>query len=214
MMRDIMIVLAMLLLVFVLLRTILRRRRAPQNGLQTLWDSLEAEREQFKNQRSNIPLPFLTLDLSLLPVQDYSAASIESMPKSARHQADVLAQAEAQMIRFDVAHTNAALKEIYGEAQLDNIARFEENFSRLIHMMAGWAIALQKEGQNEDAAKVLQAAVTYGSDYSKTYIMLADLYDKCGDRQALSALSVQAAAANLQLREKVVQHIDQYLCQR
>ena len=86
---------------------------------------------------------------------------------------NVVTCAQKQMMRFPTRMTNLEIKQRYGIGNLERVAFCEDNFSRYIAALIEWGESLlpQPEG-----IAILQETVKLGSDFRKTYILLADHY--------------------------------------
>jgi len=117
------------------------------------------------------------------------------------------------MIRFDKALTNNELKLMYGAASLGEITGMEENYARFITAMLSWAGALIGICDYSGAEAVLNETVRMGSDFSRSYTLLADIRRVSGDASALAALRETVSGKDLfngneELRQKILRYID------
>lgn len=161
-------------------------RHASHKREDTLEALLREEREADAVRRKEIDKElFFIPDLSALPAPEDGGL----LP------AAVLFRAGCPMLRLPHPMTNLELKRAYGVAQLTVIAQYEENFNTFLSALIAWAESLAAGGRNTDAIRILTYTVTIGSEYSKSYKLLADLYAETYDMEGLSAL---AAAAETQ----------------
>lgn len=85
--------------------------------------------------------------------------------------------------------TNTELKLRYGPANLEHLTRCDENFTLLCRTLNRLGRLLVSFGREEGAVRILSFAVDCTSDIQESYLLLASLYRKAGDREALLALS-------------------------
>lgn len=140
---------------------------------------------------------FYTANLADLPVSQYSDEDMAKPTPSYMWQQKVVAAADKQMLRFDRPYSNVELKQMFGPANLDNVAKYEENFTNFIHAMRHWAEALIKTDRYDDAKKVLEESIKAGSELSQSYTLLADIYHQAGDMPALKKLLTTAQASTM-----------------
>ncbi|MDR1704544.1 MAG: hypothetical protein LBS19_07650 [Clostridiales bacterium] len=145
--------------------------------------------------------------LSGLPVRADDGA--EDSP-ALRRQREALKRAQKKMIRLPAPMTNTELKFKYGTVNIEIISEYEENFFTYIYALNGWAEALLEEGDEAGAERVLYHAVTAGAETSKTFTMLADIYYKNGDVQAMRELYGLVNGRNMPAQDKIWQYVNEY----
>jgi hypothetical protein len=150
---------------------------------------------------------FYKPDVSLLPVKDYGEGDSERPSAAALTQVNALNCASAKMIRLPFPLTNDEIKKEFGTANLEFVAACEENYTRFMQAMTRWAQTLLDSGEYGDAELVLTACVNGGSDLSKTYIMLADIYAVADNAEKLNELYDIAMDKKINSKEKVLLHI-------
>ncbi len=84
--------------------------------------------------------------------------------------------------------TNTDLKLTYGTANITVLTEYDQNFTMLVTSLQKWAEALYELGSLPEAKTVLEYAVSVDSDVSTTYELLADIYGKTNDKEAMDAL--------------------------
>ncbi|MCL1863380.1 MAG: hypothetical protein FWF78_07430 [Defluviitaleaceae bacterium] len=140
------------------------------------------------------PALFYTADLSVLP----------PIPEGDPHQ--VARCAKRVMIYFAEPLTNLELKMQYGPAQMDFIAEYEENFNAYLKALTKWAA----EATDADAIKILQHAISLGSEYRDTYRLAADILSKQGDKYGMESLLAHAEKNHFRdpsIRQQVLEYI-------
>ncbi|MDR2168004.1 MAG: hypothetical protein LBE35_09190 [Clostridiales bacterium] len=150
---------------------------------------------------------YFKIDVAELPIREYTDDE-EKTPHSAYFwQKKVLALCGKKMLHFDRPFSNVELKQMFGMANLEFVARYEENFTNFIHALRHWAEALINTNNLEDAQKVLEIANCAGSEISQTYTLLADIYAKQNNLPALKALKTQAEQSPLPNKSPTLTHI-------
>lgn len=74
--------------------------------------------------------------------------------------------------------TNTDIKLTYGSGNFQLIARYDQNFQQLQQLLKKWAILLYEHGKKADAKTVLEYSIYLGCDISKSYTLLADIYQE------------------------------------
>lgn len=140
------------------------------------------------------PELFYAADLTAMP----------PVPEGDPHQ--VQRCAKRTMIWFKKPLTNLELKMQYGPAQMDKIAEYEENLNSYLKALTKWAA----EASDQDALKILQLAISLGSEYRDSYKLAADIYHKQGDKYGLDALKAHAEKNHFNdpsIRRQILEYI-------
>ena len=154
---------------------------------------------------------FYEPNLSDLPVAQYSGEDMKNLVPPYMWQTKVIAAAEKKMLRFDKQYTNLELKQMFGPANLEDVAKYEENFTNFIHAMRYWAEALINADRRADAQRVLEESVKAGSELSQSYTLLADIYNQSGNINALKELLSKAQASAMPGKNIAIKHIEALL---
>lgn len=105
--------------------------------------------------------------------------------------------------------TNTDLKLQYGLANLEALSEYDQNFATLCGTLVSYAEALMKSGHDTEAQTVLEFGISCGSDHSRNYRLLAQLYHRQGDSDSLAALLAQAKELDSPMRDTIVKHIEE-----
>ncbi|MCL2575225.1 MAG: hypothetical protein FWE33_02215 [Defluviitaleaceae bacterium] len=157
------------------------------------------------------PSYFFVPNVDELPFKEYSDEDIKKPQGTYLWQKKALDASAKKMLHFDEEYSNTELKKMFGAANLEFVARYEENFTNYIHTLRNWAQALINDGFKDDAQKVLEFAAKAGSEVSQTYIMLADIYAEKNDNQALQSLKNTLATRRIPAKDAAITHIEKYL---
>lgn len=88
--------------------------------------------------------------------------------------------------------TNTDLKLTYGTANITVLTEYDQNFTLLVTTLQKWAEALYDLGAVSDAQSILEFAVSVDSDVTKTYELLASIYDTSRNFSAIQELMEHA----------------------
>jgi len=112
-------------------------------------------------------------DIDALPVNENAEGDI------LKKQSHAISCASKTMLHFPKKMSNLELKKAYGVANLEIITGLEENYGRYISALLAWAEALLKEdAESTSAITILENTVQLGSEFRKSYLLLADYYGK------------------------------------
>ena len=105
--------------------------------------------------------------------------------------------------------TNTDLKLKYGPANLEMLGEYDENFSILCRTLVSYAECLLKLGYRKEAQIVLEFGISCGSDHSRNYRMLADLYQEQHQTKELASLLAQANELDSPMKQSIISHIEE-----
>ncbi|MCL2573051.1 MAG: hypothetical protein FWE34_00690 [Defluviitaleaceae bacterium] len=183
-----------------------KRKDAARQNTQDMMEANEAA-NQTRNKEIGEEL-FFTPDMARLPIVQYSQEDMQKPVPPYMWQTKVLDAAQKKMLRFDRQYTNVELKQMFGAANLDNVANYEENFTNFIHAVRFWAEALIATENTDDAQKVLEESVNVGSELSQSYTLLADIYKNSRNLVALQGLLDKVQASNMPGKNIAIKHIN------
>jgi hypothetical protein len=101
--------------------------------------------------------------------------------------------------------TNTDLKLEYGTANINILSDYDFHYTNLVTLLQKLGELLHENNDDADAITVLEFAVSTGTDVSKTYYLLADLYKTAGTPEKISYLISQAKNINSLLKNSIVQ---------
>jgi len=113
---------------------------------------------------------------------DYFVVPEDALPftettdkEEAKLQANVKSIISGKMLDLS-GMTNTDIKLEYGQANLDILSEYDQNFSMFLTALDKWGKHLYTKGNKKNAKQVLEYAVANGSDITSTYITLARIY--------------------------------------
>lgn len=101
--------------------------------------------------------------------------------------------------------SNTDLKLKYGTANITVLTEYDINYTYLVTLLQKLAEKLYEENNPQLAIKVLEFAISTNTDVSKTYYLLAQLYNETGTPEKISSLIKQANNLNSLLKNTIVQ---------
>ena len=203
------------ILVLVVVITIafkIAERKRQDKIRQNTQDMIDADDAANQSRHKDIGEEFFYKpNLADLPVAQYSEEDMKKPVPSYMWQTKVVAAAEKKMLRFDRQYSNVELKQMFGPSNLDNVAKYEENFTNFIHTLRFWAEALISSNRHTDAQRVLEESVKAGSELSQSYTLLADIYKQSDDINALKKLLAMAQSSAMPGKNIAIKHIEALL---
>lgn len=108
--------------------------------------------------------------------------------------------------------TNTDLKLEYGTANITILSDYDFNYTNLVTALQKLAELLHENGDDALAIEVLEFAVSTGTDVSKSYYLLAELYKSAGTPEKIGFLIRQAQSIHSLMKTSIVQRL-QAACQ-
>ena len=108
--------------------------------------------------------------------------------------------------------SNTDLKLEYGTANITILSDFDFNYTNLVTALQKLAELLHEGGDDAHAIEVLEFAISTGTDVSKSYYLLADLYKTCGTPEKIELLIRRAETIHSLMKNSIVQNL-QAACQ-
>ncbi len=167
-----------LAIIFVVwLRFKMKKGSKSYNFKENLNELIEREKNaNFARRREVEEKFFVSPNLDTLPIDKYPLKDV------------LISAANKKMLRFDKVMSNIELKERYGLANLDFIIAYEENLQRFIRELNNCGQFFIDNEMFDNARAVLEEAVALGSEISKSYFLLSDIYFSNRDETSLKQL--------------------------
>lgn len=103
--------------------------------------------------------------------------------------------------------TNTDLKLEYGTANITELSLFDQNYTLLVRTLQKWADALIEAGYMEEAAVLMEFAVSTCTDVSRTYYMLAEYWSSKGQQDRIKQLIHTAESLNSANKNSIIRHL-------
>ena len=175
---------------------------------------IEAERENefwerekranFTRRKSLDGLNYITIPEELLNMKPVAAT--EALNTSIKDLNDL---SEYQIVNL-TGYTNTDLKLEYGTANITILTDFDLHYTNLVTLLQKLAQQLHESGNDALAISTLEFAVSTGTDVSKSYYLLADLYTEAGTPEKIASLIDSVQNINSLMKETIVQRLREY----
>lgn len=168
-------------------------------------DFWNRENEANHTRRQDISgLPYITIPLEKFTMDNCDSSELNNLQTA-------LTELSTKKILNLGGQTNTDLKLKYGAANLDELSEYDQNFSSLCAVLVSYAECLAKLGYLEQAQSVLEFGISCGSDHSRNYRMLADIYAGQNQSEKLQELLAKAAELNSPMKQAIITHIEEKL---
>ena len=175
-----------------------RHTRLQEEASDSFW-----EKEQQANivQRKDISgLPYITIPLEKFPVGSFDEDSLRECEET------LIDLADKKILNLGM-QTNTDLKLAYGAANLPLLTNCEQNFHTLCQTLVSYAAGLLAYGQTEYAQEVLEYGIEIGSDISKNFLLLADIYSGQGNAGKIEELISAAEKLDSLMKPSIIEKL-------
>lgn len=194
--------LASFIIFILLLSRILKRQEQKRiSNEQGFWD-----REQQANSVRRKSLD--TLDYIQIPLDKLPVAILPDNADVAECR-ELIQTLSSQKIVNLTGYTNTDLKLEYGTANITALSEYDQNYTLLVRTLQQWADILMDAGYVYEAGVLMEFAVSTGTDISKTYYKLAEIYSSRGDSFQIQQLLESAGKLRTANRNTIVRTLQE-----
>lgn len=159
------------------------------------------ERANFVRRKPLDGLNYITIPEELLNMKPSSAT--EALDTCIRDLNDL---SHYQIVNL-TGYTNTDLKLEYGTANITILSEFDLHYTNLVTLLQKLAELLHENAEDALAVATLEFAVSTGTDVSKSYYLLADLYQEAGTPEKIASLIDYAQNINSMVKDTIVQRL-------
>ena len=133
------------------------------------------------------------------------------MPKDAEvlELLETLRYLSTQKIVNLTGYTNTDLKLEYGTANITCLSEYDQNYTLLARTLQRLAEILYQNALIKEARTILEFAVSTGTDVSRSYYLLADIYDAEGEYDKKTALIKKAGSLRSTMKNVIVRTLQE-----
>lgn len=164
--------------------TRIRQRNSQQKTEKAFWTK---EREANSVRRKSLE----SLAYIQIPLEQFPFDLMTDHPEVMDCQSMIRNLASEKIVNF-TGITNTDLKLEYGTANITALTEYDQNYTLLVRSLQQWADILCDAGYLSEAQVLMEFAISTGSDISRTYYKLADIYASRGDFFQIEKLIKQA----------------------
>lgn len=107
--------------------------------------------------------------------------------------------------------TNTDLKLEYGTANITVLSEYDQNYTLLARTLQKWADALAEAGHADEAAILMEFAVSTNTDISRTYYQLADYWAARNRGDKIEQMMRTAEGLRSSSKSAILRHLKQSL---
>lgn len=183
-------------LAIILAFTINKQKKSSKAMEQSFW-----ARERAANSVRRKPLD--TLDYIHIPLDKLPFDVMADDSNIAEYQT-LIRDLSTQSIVNLTGYSNTDLKLEYGTANITVLSEYDQNYTVLVRTLQQWADILYDANYVEEARVLMEFAVSTGTDISRTYYKLADIYTASGDIFQIEQLIAQAENLRTSTKKTIV----------
>ena len=174
-------------------------RRKDEDIDREFWD--REQRANFTRKKPLDDLEYITIPEDLLTMKP------AIMTEELQGCLDDLNDLSSSKIVNLTGYTNTDLKLKYGTANITILSDYDFHYTNLVTLLQKLAEMLHDSLEDELAVKVLEFAVSTGTDVSKSYYLLAELYQQLNTPEKIGHLIAQAQNINSLLKDTIVENL-------
>ncbi len=175
-----------------------KAERDSKKKSKAFWD--KENQSNLVRKKDLSALPYITIPYDSLPLKETDDLELNQIQKQ------LYALREQKIV--NLSHTtNTDLKLEYGTANLNLLSAYDQNFTTLIRLLNKWAALLDKKNEKQQAAVVLEFALSIGSDISSSYNLLARLYLELGRKAEIASLISRAKDLQTILKDSILDQL-------
>lgn len=176
-----------------------RTKRIEQNLDQDFWE--REQKANFTRKKSLDSLNYITIPEEILQMKpDCMTSEIENCLR------DLNDLSAFKIVNF-TGYTNTDLKLEYGTANINILSDYDFHYTSLVTLLQKLAELLHDVLEDALAIKTLEFAVSTGTDVSKSYYLLAQLYQEAGMSEKIEELIAQAQNIRSILKDTIVENL-------
>lgn len=176
-----------------------KNKNTYQKELSVFWD--KERRSNSVRKKSLEALDYITIPEDILTMQP-AAPSLQTL--SCLEELQTLS---SEKIVNLTGISNTDLKLSYGTANISALSDYDFHYTRMVTLLQKLAEGLLTSDDKASAVHVLEFAVSTGTDVSKTYYLLADLYKEEGTPEKINALIQKAEGLHSLMKDSILRHL-------
>lgn len=152
--------------------------------------------------------PLTNLDYITIPFETLPMDTMKEVSAVADYHTLLHNLASQKIVNF-TGYSNTDLKLEYGTANITCLSEYDQNYTLLARTLQDWAETLYAGGFEKEAKAVLEFAVSTHTDISRSYYLLADIYDAQGEPAKKAALTDAAGTLRSSMKNIIVRTLQE-----
>lgn len=178
-----------------------RAKKKEKDMDRAFWD--REQRANFTRKKSLDNLDYITIPDNVLNMAP------ASMTEEIQSCLSDLRDLSAGKIVNLTGYTNTDLKLEYGTANINILSDYDFHYTNMVTLLQKLAELLHACSEDALATEVLEFAVSTGTDVSKSYYLLAELYTEDGTPEKIGQLIAQADKLHSLMKDTIVQKLQE-----
>ncbi len=172
-----------------------------ENAERAFWE--KEHKANFVRKKSLDDLNYITIPQNILSLQPQNPT-----PQILSYLADLSAVSSYKIVNL-TGISNTDLKLTYGTANITELSEYDSHYTQMVTILQKLAECLAASEDHENAVRVLEFAISTGSDVSKSYYLLCDLYVKSGTPEKIQQLIPYAEKLQSIMKNTILQHLQE-----
>ncbi|MBQ7933481.1 MAG: hypothetical protein IJ327_01655 [Lachnospiraceae bacterium] len=191
-----------IIFVIVVKHAIKKQQNSKQNIEESFWD--RERRSNSVRRKSLEDLDYIKIPLDELPLE-----VLTENPEVAQCIATIKELADTPIVNL-TGYSNTDLKLEYGTANITQLSQYDQSYTLLVSTLQKWAEYLYQAGFMQETLQILEFALSTGTDVSKTYYLLAELYISRGEPDKITHLIEMAQELRSINRSSIVRTLQEF----
>lgn len=175
-----------------------KHTRRQEQTKDTFWE--KEQQANITHRRDISGLPYITIPLEKFPIGSFENDAIQEC------EASLLELSDKKILNLGM-QTNTDLKLAYGAPNLTFLINCEQNFDTLCKTLISYASALLALEQTEAAQEILEYGIEIGSDSSRNFLLLADIYSLQGNTGKIEELISVAEGLDSLMKQSIIEKL-------
>ena len=121
----------------------------------------------------------------------------------------IIRELSGQKIVNLTGYSNTDLKLEYGTANISDLSEFDQNYTTFVVTLQKWADVLWAADYKQEAASLMEFAVSTGTDISRSYSLLAEYWVSKGHADQVDTLLASAKKLRSFNRDKIISMLEE-----
>ena len=161
-----------------------------------------------KERKSNFvrKKPLDNLDYITIPEEILTLQPSNASPQALSYLQDLKDMSSLKIVNL-TGISNTDLKLTYGTANITVLSEYDAHYTQLVTILQKLAESLVASEDIESAIRVLEFAISTGSDVSKSYYLLSELYTQSGTPEKIPFLIQQAEGIQSIMKDSILRNL-------
>ncbi len=179
--------------------SISRDKNKQENIEQNFWN--KEHKSNFVRKKSLDNLNYLSIPEEILTLQP-----LQPTAQILSYLQDLKDMSSLKIVNL-TGISNTDLKLTYGTANITLLSEYDAHYTQMVTILHKLAEKLAESNDKKNAILVLEYAISTGSDISKSFYLLSDLYTQVGTPEKIQNLIHRAEGIQSIMKNSILQHL-------